>query len=72
MRYRIRKWREDCWTRLFSLFREHNLQRLQSKQEESTEEEAMKQQHRMVEQLTHWTDAAVFSLSSGKASYRRW
>ena len=48
MRYRIRKWREDCWTRLFSLFREHNLQRLQSKQEESTEEEAMKQQHRMV------------------------
>ena len=30
-----------------SLFGEYNLQRLQSKQEESTEEEEMKQQHRM-------------------------
>ena len=28
-RYKIRKWREDCWARIFSLFREHNLQRLQ-------------------------------------------
>ena len=33
-----------CWARLLSLFREYNLQRLQSKQEESTEEEDMKQQ----------------------------
>ena len=32
--YRMRKCREDCWARVFSLFR-----RLQSKQEESTEEE---------------------------------
>ena len=31
----------------FSLFGEYNLQRLQSKQEESTEEEEMKQQQRM-------------------------
>ena len=30
----------------FSLFSEHNLQRLQSKQEELTEEEEMKQQQR--------------------------
>ena len=37
-KHRIRKWRENCWARIFSLFREHNLQRLQSKQEESTEE----------------------------------
>ena len=44
--YIIRKWREDCWARIFSLFREYNLQRLQSKQEELTEEE-MKQQQRM-------------------------
>ena len=43
-RYKIRKWGEDCWARIFSLFREYNLQRLQSKQEESTEEEEMKQQ----------------------------
>ena len=47
--YRIRKWREDCWARTFSLFRECNLQRLQSKQEESTEEEEMKQQQRNVD-----------------------
>ena len=46
-KYRIRKWREDCWAIIFSLFREYNLQRLQSKQEESTEEEEMKQQQRM-------------------------
>ena len=31
----------------FSLFREYNLQRLQSKQEESTEDEEMMQQQRM-------------------------
>ena len=46
-KYRIGKWREDCWARLFSLFREYNLQRPQSKQEELTEEEEMKQQQRM-------------------------
>ena len=34
--------------RNFSLFKEYNLQRLQCKQEESTEEEGMKQQQRMV------------------------
>ena len=33
-RYNIRKWGEDCWVRIFSLFREYKLQRLQSKQEE--------------------------------------
>ena len=46
-RFKIRKWREDCWAIIFSLFRENNLQRLQSKQEESTEEEETKQQQRM-------------------------
>ena len=45
-KYRIREWREDCWARVFSLFREYNLQRRQSKQEESTEEEEMKKQQR--------------------------
>ena len=25
-KYRIRKWREDCWARIFALFREYNLQ----------------------------------------------
>ena len=43
----IRKCEEDCWAIIFSLCREYNLQRLQSKQEVSTEEEEMKQQHRM-------------------------
>ena len=47
-KYRIRKWREDCWAIIFSLFRENNLQRQQSKQVELTEEEEMKQQQRMV------------------------
>ena len=46
--YRIRKWREDCWVRFFSLFREYNVQRLHCKQEESTEEDEMKQQQRMM------------------------
>ena len=46
-RYKITKWREDCWARIFSVFREYNLQRLQSKQEELTEEEEMKQPQRM-------------------------
>ena len=34
-RCKIRKWREDCWARIFSLLTECNSQRLQSKQEES-------------------------------------
>ena len=46
-KYRIRIWREDCWARIFALFREYNLQRLQSKQEELAEKEEMKQQQRM-------------------------
>ena len=46
-KYRIRKWREDCWARIFALFGEYNLQRLESKQEESAEEGEMKQQRRM-------------------------
>ena len=45
--YRKRKGREDCWPRIFALFREYNLQRLPSKQEESTEGEEMKQQQIM-------------------------
>ena len=47
-KYRIRKWGEDCWARIFYLFREYSLQRLQSNQEELSEEEEMKQQQRMV------------------------
>ena len=46
-KYRVRKWREDCLVRIFSLFKEYNVQRLQSKQEVSTEVEKMKQQQRM-------------------------
>ena len=46
-KYGIRKWREDCWARIFALFREYNLQSLQRKQEESTEGEEMQQQQRM-------------------------
>ena len=46
-KYRIRKWGEDCWAKIFALFREYNLQRLQSKQDELTEGEEMKQQQRM-------------------------
>ena len=45
-KYRIRKRREECWARIFALFREYNLQRLQSKQEELAEEEEMKQQQK--------------------------
>ena len=44
---RIRKWREDCWARRYSSFREYNLQPLQRMHEGSTEEEEMKQQQRM-------------------------
>ena len=40
--YRIRMWREDCWARIFALFRDYTLQRLHSKQEESTEGEERK------------------------------
>ena len=39
MKHRIRKWREDCCARIFALFREYNLQRMQSKQDELTEGE---------------------------------
>ena len=38
---------EDCWARIFALFREYNLQRLQSKQEDLTEGEKIKRQERM-------------------------
>ena len=47
-KYTIRKGVRRLLARIFSLFREHNLQRLQGKQEELTEEEEMKQQQRMV------------------------
>ena len=46
-KYKIRKWRDDCWARIFSLFREYNLQRVQSIHEDSTEGEEMKRQERM-------------------------
>ena len=41
---KIKKWREGCWARIFSLFKELKLQRLQCN---STEEEETKQQQRM-------------------------
>ena len=52
-KHRIRKWEEDCWARIFALFREY-LQRLQSKQEDPVEEEEMNQQQRIkiMEDLT--------------------
>ena len=28
-KYRVRKWSENCWARIFSWFREYNLQRIQ-------------------------------------------
>ena len=34
-KYRIRKWCADCWARIFALFREYNLERLQSMHEDS-------------------------------------
>ena len=34
-KYRASKWREDCWARVFSLFREKTLQHLQSKRDEA-------------------------------------
>ena len=37
-KYRVRKWEEDCWARIFALFKEYNLQRRQSMHEDSTEE----------------------------------
>ena len=43
----ITKWNEDCWARLFALFRECSLQRRQSMHEDSTEEEEMRRQHRI-------------------------
>ena len=46
-KYRIRKRREDCWARIFALFREYNLQRRQSMHGDSTEEEEMRRQQRM-------------------------
>ena len=44
---RVCKNKKFCWTIIFSLFRENNLQHLQSTQE-STEEDEMMQQERMV------------------------
>ena len=53
---RLRKLGEDCWARIFSLFREHNLHRMQSKQEESTEvEEQQQQRMNIMKDLTRKT-----------------
>ena len=46
-KYRTRKWREDCWARIFALFREYNLQRLQNMHEDSTEGEEITRQESM-------------------------
>ena len=46
-KYRIRKCGEDCWARIFALFKEYNLQRLKSMHEDSTEGEEMRRQQRM-------------------------
>ena len=45
-KYRTRKWREDCWARIFAWLRVYNLQR-QSMHEDSTEEKEMKRQQKM-------------------------
>ena len=42
-KYRIRKWREDCWAIIFALFRKYNLKRRQSMHED----EEMWRQQRM-------------------------
>ena len=67
---KIGKWREDCWARIFSFFREYNLQRLQSKQEELTEEEEMKQQQRMA--IMNDLIKKVRSKGSMDAKNHRW
>ena len=41
----------DCWAIIFYCFREYHLQRLQSKQEESTVKEEMKQQERKAKKI---------------------
>ena len=46
-KYRIQQWGEDCWARIFALFREYNLQRRQSVHGDSTEEEETRRQQRM-------------------------
>ena len=43
-KYRIRKFGEDCWAGIFTLFRMYYLQCMQSTQDELTEGETMKQQ----------------------------
>ena len=46
-KYQLRKWSEDCWARIFSWFREYNLQRKQGLQEGQTGKEEMRQRQRM-------------------------
>ena len=69
-KYRIRKWRQGCCARIFSCFRKYNLQRLQSKQEESTTEEVMKQQQRMA--IMKVLMKKIRSKGSMDAKNRRW
>ena len=45
--YETRKWCEDCRAKIFSWFREYDLQRKQGMQESRTEKEEMKQLQRM-------------------------
>ena len=58
-----KKWREDCWVRIFSLIRECGMHRVQSKLEES----AMKQQQRMniMKDLTKktWSEGRTYAES---------
>ena len=37
-KYWIRKWGEHCWARIFSWFREYNLQRIQSMKERESDQ----------------------------------
>ena len=46
-KYQPRKCGEDCWARIFSCFKEYNLQRKQGMHEGQTEKEEMRQQQRM-------------------------
>ena len=45
-KYQPRKWSEDCWARIFSWFREYDLQCKQGMQESQTKREEMRQQQK--------------------------
>ena len=46
-KYQPRQWGEDCWERVFSWFRDYDVQRKQGMQKSLTEKVEMRQQQRM-------------------------